>query len=119
MKKKGMIINVSSMLGGMMAGMLIAPKKGKELRSDIKEKAKDIKNKGMKNSLKSELKKLEKEVNDLTNEKVKPVLKEKTDMIMQKLENLIEKAKVKKDKMIEKSANNLKNKVTEMIPGGD
>lgn len=115
MKKKQITISVSSMLAGLGLGMLFAPKKGKELRKDIKLKAKDVKEKGIKTSLKDELKKIEKEVETLTNEKVKPIVKEKADGLMNKLENLIEKAKKQKDKVIEKSANVLKDKVIDLI----
>lgn len=115
MKKKGIMVSVSSMLAGLGLGMLVAPKEGKELRQDLKKKAKEVKEKGVSDTLKDELKKIEKEVDKLTDEKMKPMLKEKTDEIMKKLENLIDKAKDKKDKVIEKSANVLKDKVSDII----
>ena len=102
MKKKGLAVSLSSMLAGLGLGMLVAPKKGKELREDIKNKAKDVKEKGVKNTLKDELKKLEKEVDKLTDEKLKPVAKEKSDELMNKLEKPIEKAIVKIEKLCKK-----------------
>ena len=73
-----------------------------------------MKNNGVKNTLEKDLKKIEKTINDFTKDKAEPFTKEKTDELMTKLEDIIEKAKKKKDKVIEKSANVLKDKLNDM-----
>lgn len=114
MKKKGITLSMISMITGVFTGMLIAPKEGKELRKDIKEKAINVKNKGAKDTLKEELKKVETEIEKITDKKMKPLMKEKTNDLMEKLEEIIKVAKNKKDKVIEKSARVLKDRLKDM-----
>ena len=80
MKKKGIALGVISMITGVFTGMLIAPKEGKKLRKDIKEKASNVKNKGVEATLKDELKKVETEIEKITDKKMQPLVKKKTDL---------------------------------------
>lgn len=96
---------------GVWLGVLFAPKSGKETRNDIKEKVKTLTSKEYQDEFKRKVKELESEIKSLDKEKVLNIAKKKSAELKEKAEELIEMAKAKSDAALEKTANNLKQKV--------
>ena len=94
-KKSGLLKFVAGIGLGVGLGMLFAPKKGEELRKDLKgkldellNKAKEIDIKEVAEDFKKKVENLKEELADLDKEKVLEIAKEKADAIKEKaLEN--------------------------------
>ena len=121
MKKKTVTVATLGLAVGTGLGMMYAPKKGKELRKDLKEKMCNIKekiqktdSKDLKESLEKKLETITKKLEDLDKEKVKKVAEKKAKQIEKDLEELIKSAKDKKDNIIEESETALKEKAIEV-----
>ena len=119
MKKK--TVGALGLALGAGLGMMYAPKKGKELRKDLKEKICNLKekiqktdSKELKENLEKKLETITKQLEDLDKEKVKKVAEKKARQLENDLEELIKSAKKKKDNIIEESAINLKEKAIEV-----
>ncbi len=83
-------------------GLLFAPKKGSELRKDLKDKlddfvkkVKDIDIEEVKSEFDSKVKEIKAEISDLDKEKVLEIAKEKGNALMKKSQELVELAKKK------------------------
>lgn len=119
MKKK--TIATIGLAVGTGLGMMYAPKKGEELRKDLKEKLCDLKEKikkvdaeDIKKDLEKALDKISKELEALDKEKVKKIAKKKADNIQKEIEEIIKSAKKKKDIIVEETATELKEKAIEV-----
>lgn len=129
-KKKGKItMNKKSDLGkiavgaaiGAGAGLLLAPREGKETRKILKNKmdelvrkVKNIDSDKVKKNFDQKIKKLEKELNDLDKEKALAIAKKRSASIKKKADELVDLAKEKDDKVVEKAAVDVQKKVTEV-----
>ncbi len=96
-------------------GMMYAPKKGKDLREDVKNKAKDltkkvkkVDKKDIKETVEDALNRLKQELEELINETDKNKVLNKADEITNELESIIKSSHDQKDSLIEKSATKLK-----------
>ena len=110
MKKKTIATAAISMAAGAGLGMMFAPKKGEELRKDLKKKIMELTEK-IKNT---SLDKIEKDLEDLDKEKVKKAAQKKADEIKKEIEKIIKAAKKKKDNTIEAAAEALREKAIEV-----
>lgn len=113
-KKTAAIVGLGAGLG---LGMMYAPKKGSELRQDVKEIIKHLKDKitaidvtETKEELSFILDKISKELEDLDKEKVKKIANQKAEDIKNEIEEIIEIAIETKDDLMEKAAKELKEK---------
>ena len=111
MKKKTVATAAISMAAGAGLGMMFAPKKGEDLRKDLKnkiseltEKIKNTSIKDIKENLQKSLYKIEKDLEDLDKEKVKKVAEKKAEEIKKELDKIIKTAKKKKDETITSAA---------------
>lgn len=102
---------------GIGAGMLLAPKKGEELRKDLKdkinqllEKVKEINVKEVSEEFVTRIKDLKEEIENLDREKVLSIAKEKSGLLKEKANELVELAKEKGTPVVEKAANEIKSK---------
>lgn len=118
MSKKGGLAKFALGVGlGIGAGMLLAPKKGEELRKDLKnklneltEKAKEIDVKEVSEEFVAKIKDLKEEIENLDKEKVLSIAKEKGELLKTKANDLVLLAKEKGTPIVEKTANDIKNK---------
>ena len=102
---------------GVGAGMLLAPKSGEELRRDLMnkideliKKAKEIDVKEVSEDLKKKLNDLKAEIEELDKEKVLEIAKKKGEELKVKANELFELAKEKGTPVIEKAANEVREK---------
>ena len=102
---------------GVGLGMLLAPKKGEELRKDLKvkfdellNKAKDIDVKEVADDFMSKVNDLKKEIEDLDKEKVLEIAKKKGEQLKVKAAELVELAKEKGTPVLEKAANEVRER---------
>ena len=102
---------------GLGAGLalLFAPKKGEELREDLKkrvselvDKAKQLDKEDVKESLENKIDEIKKEIEDLDKEKVKKIAEKKAKELKKKTEELVEYAKEKGTPVLEKAAKEVK-----------
>ncbi len=98
-------------------GLLFAPKKGSELRADLKvkadeliKKAKEIDVKEVEEKITKKINELKSEVKDLDKEKVLKIAKEKGEQIKEKASELVTLAKEKGTPMIHDAALEVKEK---------
>ena len=118
MSKKGGFAKFALGVGlGIGAGMLLAPKKGEELRKDLKnklnelmEKAKEIDVKEVSEEFVAKIKDLKEEIENLDKEKVLSIAKEKGELLKNKADDLVALAKEKGTPVVEKTANEIRNK---------
>jgi len=96
---------------GVGAGMLLAPKKGEELRKDLKNKlnelidrAKEIDVNEVKEDFMTKVNELKIEIEDLDREKALEIAKEKGELLKKKASQLLEIAKEKGTPILEKTA---------------
>lgn len=122
MKKKGMGKFVAGALVGGALGVLFAPKKGSESREILKNKTKDaydkVKNmsgEDVKEFVEEKIEQLKQEVADLDKEKVLKVAKEKASVLKQKADDIVQIAIEKGSPMVQKTANNAKDKIISML----
>ena len=122
-KKKGGLFKFLAGIGlGVGVGMLLAPKKGEELRKDLKvkleellKKAKEIDVREVADDFMGKVEKLKSELEDLDKEKVLAIAKEKATQIKEKCEDLVEYAKAKGTPVIEKTAKDVKAKAADVV----
>ena len=102
---------------GLGAGLalLFAPKKGSELREDLKckinelvNKAKEVDTEEVKENLENKIDEIKKELEDLDKEKVKKIAEKKVEQLKKKTEELVEYAKEKGTPVLEKTAKDVK-----------
>lgn len=121
--KKGKIGALIAGIGiGAAAGMLLAPKSGEETRKDIKNQAKKLGNKvkdidlnEVKENLVRDFDKFKNEMKDMDKEKAMKLAKEQGTKLLNSCEDLINAAKEKSVPMIEKTAKDIKKKLSEML----
>ena len=118
MSKKGtgkLVLGAS--LGAGLA-LLFAPKKGSELREDLKNRINDLVNrakevdvKEVQENLENKIEEIKNEIEDLDKEKVEKIAKKKAKELQRKAEDLVDLAKEKGTPVLEGIADDLKHKV--------
>lgn len=118
MSKKGFGKFVLGAGIGASLALLFAPKKGSELRRDIKRKLDDfmkdvdkIELDDIKEAFTNKVDEIKKELEDLDKEKVEKIAKKKAKELQRKAEDLIDLAKEKGTPVLEGIAEDLKHKV--------
>lgn len=117
-KKKGGLLKFAAGVGlGVGLGMLFAPKKGEDLRKDLKVKFDDLLNKVKELDVKEvaddfmdRVNELKKELEDLDKEKVLDLAKKKGEQLKVKATELVELAKEKGTPVLEKAANDVRER---------
>lgn len=117
-KKNGGLFKFVAGLGlGVGLGMLFAPKKGEELRKDLKlkfdeliNKAKEIDVKEVAEDFMEKINNLKTELEDLDKEKVLAIAKKKGEALKKKASELVELAKEKGTPVLEKAADGVREK---------
>ena len=117
-KKKGGLLKFVAGLGlGVGLGMLFAPKKGEELRKDLKvkfdellNKAKEIDVKEVAEDFMDKIENLKEELEDLDKEKVLAIAKKKGEALKKKASELVELAKEKGTPILEKAADEVRER---------
>lgn len=124
MKKSKLLKVPAAMLAGATLGMMFAPKEGKELRKDAKKKVKEVADKAknitdvdIKDSIKNALEVVSKKLEDLELEESKEKLTKKAGSIKKEIEKIIKDAKNIKDDVLENTAVKLKEQAEEKIQG--
>ena len=117
MSKKGMGKFIVGAALGAGLGLLFAPKKGSETRKDLKrqtdkaiEKLKKIDKKEVVEKLNQKVQELKKDFENLNKETAGEMIREKSSALMKKADELIEVAKKKSAPVIEKAADEVKEK---------
>lgn len=120
-KKRDLGVLAAGAALGIGAGILLAPKSGKETRADLKkkmdefvEKVKSIKPDDIKKELNKKIKDLEKEIKSLDKEKVLAIAKEKAYQIKIKADDLVDFALDKGEKAISKTAEEVRQKAIDV-----
>ena len=116
-KKKSIWPFVAGVGLGVGAGMLFAPKKGEDLRKDVKNKIDELINKAkeidvdeVKDEFMKKIDEVKAELEDLDKEKVLAIAKKKGNELKEKAEDLVEYAKEKGSPVLEKTAKEVKLK---------
>ncbi len=116
-RKKGMGKFVLGSLIGAGVGMLLTPKKGKELREDLSKKinellakAKDIDVNEVKEEVTVKIAEIKDELKDLDKEKALGIAKEKSIDLKNKIEDLLALAKEKGGPVLENAVKEVKKK---------
>ena len=117
-KDKGGLLKFVAGIGlGVGLGMLFAPKKGEELRKDLKmkfdellNKAKDIDVKEVADDFMKKVENLKEELEDLDKEKILAMAKKKGEELKEKAADLVELAKEKGTPVLEKAANEVRER---------
>lgn len=117
MSRRGRDIGNLLLGGAIGAGiaLLFAPKKGSELREDLKNKLQELTNKvkevdkeEVKENLEKKIAEIKAELKDLDKEKVKSIAQKKADDLKKKTEELVQYAKDKGTPVLEKAAKDVK-----------
>ena len=116
-KKSGLGKLIAGIGLGAGLGLLFAPKKGSELREDLKKslddlvkKIKDIDTDEIKSEFTKKIDEIKKEIEDLDKEKVASIAKKKGNELKAKAEELVELAKEKGTPVLAGIANDVKQK---------
>lgn len=116
-KKKSIWPFVAGVGLGVGAGMLFAPKKGEELRKDVKNKIDELINKAkeidvdkVKDEFMKKIDEVKAELEDLDKEKALAIAKRKGNELKEKAEDLVEYAKEKGTPVLEKAAKEVRQK---------
>lgn len=117
MSKKGTGKLILGATIGAGLALLFAPKKGEELRKNLKNKLDDMLVKAsnttpeeVKNEIENKIAEIKKEIDELDKEKVQKIASEKAEKLKAKAEDLVEYAKAKGTPVLEKAANDAKKK---------
>ena len=117
--KSGLGKFIAGALIGAGLGILFAPKKGSETRTDLKnkfdelvEKAKGLKASDVKDYIEDKIEDIKASLEDLDKEKVLSYAKEKARMINQKAEDLVQYVVKKGTPVMEKTATAIKEKTS-------
>ncbi len=120
-KKSNIGALVAGAAVGVGAGILLAPKSGKETRNDLKnkfdeviEKIKNIKVKDIRDELNKNVKELERELKNLDKERVLEIAKKKANDIKIKADDLVDLAIEKGEIAFSKTAEELREKAIEV-----
>lgn len=120
-KKHGLGTFLAGAAIGAGVGMLFAPKSGKELRKDLKEKldelvrkAKDIDLDEVRENIENKVEEIKAELADLDKEKVLKIAKKKAAEIGQKASDLVEYAKEKGTPVLESLAASARDKAIDV-----
>ena len=115
--KNGLLKFVAGIGVGVGLGMLFAPKKGEELRKELKvkldellNKAKEIDVKEVAEDFMDRVNNLKNELEDLDKEKVLEIAKKKGEQLKVKASELVELAKEKGTPVLEKAANEVRER---------
>lgn len=122
-KKKG---NAGKFILGALVGaglgVLFAPKSGSETRKELKEKmselldkAKSIDVEEVRNNISNKIDEIKQELSDLDKEKALKIAKEKGNAIKEKCEELVKFAKKKGTPVLEKAADEVREKAIEAV----
>lgn len=121
MKKSNKSKFILGALFGALAGVLFAPKSGKETRGALKIKAEDLISKAkeidiieVRDTITSKTTEIIEEMKDLNKEKALKIAKKKASELKKHAEDLVSYAKEKATPKIEKAASELKEKTIEM-----
>lgn len=116
-KKKSIWPFVAGVGLGVGAGMLFAPKKGEELRKDVKNKIDELINKAkeidvdeVKDEFMKKIDEVKSELEDLDKEKALAIAKKKGNELKEKAEDLVEYAREKGTPVLEKAAKEVRQK---------
>ena len=117
-KKKGGLLKFLAGIGlGVGVGMLLAPKKGEELRKDLKakleellKKAKEIDVREVADDFMDKIEKLKAELEELDKEKVLAIAKKKGEELKNKASELVALAKEKGTPVLEKAADEVRER---------
>ena len=100
---------------GAALALLFAPKKGEELREDLKVKLSELLNKAkevdaneVKENLENKIEEIRQEIEDLDKEKIKKIAQKKAKDLKKKTEELVDYAKEKGTPVLEKAAKEVK-----------
>ena len=117
MSKKGLGKVVAALGAGAALGMMFAPKKGSELRKDLKNKldefiskAKDIDANEVKDEFFKKADEIKKELENLDKEQVLKIAKDKAEVLKNKAEDLLKLAKKKGTPVLEGVASDIIDK---------
>ena len=107
---------------GAALGLLFAPKKGSELREDLKKKMDELLNKAkeidvdeVKEAVSAKVEKIRKELKDLDKEKAMKIAKKKAKEIEKQCEDLVSYTIEKGTPVLEKTAKDLKKKAAGVV----
>lgn len=121
-RKKGFGKFLLGALVGAGLGVLFAPKSGSETRKELKDKmtsllnkAKDIDAEEVKEKLSLKISEIKEELSDLDREKVLKIAKQKGNDIKNKCEELVQLAKDKGTPILEKAADEVREKAIEVV----
>lgn len=121
MSKKGFGKFVVGAGIGAALGFLFAPKKGSDLRADLKkkmdellEKARNIDKEEVKETIEAKIAEIKDELADLDKEKVLKIAKKKAKQIQDAAEELVEYAVEKGTPVLEKTADSVRQKAIEV-----
>jgi gas vesicle protein len=124
MSKSGVEKFAAGVVVGAVAGVLLAPKSGKETREDLKnafndllEKAKNIKAEDVKAAIEKKVAEIKEGLADLDKEKVLEIAKEKAAALKEKCNDLVAYAKEKGTPVVEKTAKDVKHKTADVVRG--
>lgn len=122
MSKKGLGKFVAGAALGAGLGLLFAPKKGEDLRKDLKVKIdelvdqiKEIDKDDLKKEFDKKVKEIQKELKDLDKEKVLKIAKKKGEDIKKKTDELVDLAVEKGTPVLKNTANNVRDKALEVV----
>ena len=124
MSKSGVEKFAAGVVVGAVAGVLLAPKSGKETREDLKvafnellEKAKNIKAEDVKATIEKKVAEIKAGLADLDKEKALEIAKEKAAALKEKCNDLVAYAKEKGTPVVEKTAKDVKHKTADVVRG--
>ena len=120
-KKSTVAALVSGVCVGAAAGVLLAPKSGKETREDLKNllndlsvKIKEINSEDIKKYVDKNIKKIKDELDDLNLEKVGAVAKKKAKQIQKSVDNLVKYVKEKGTPVLEEAVEQIRLKAIDV-----
>ena len=124
MSKSGIEKFAAGVAVGAVAGILLAPKSGKETREDLKnafndllDKAKNVKAEDVKEAIEKKVAEIKAGLADLDKEKVLEIAKEKAAALKEKCNDLVAYAKEKGTPVLEKTAKDVKHKTADVVRG--